>query len=243
MGNEIYEELFRLRVSDFDCFDRLTPCAILDLSQDIAGKHAANLHVGYDDLISNDVVWMLLRTRYEFYKNPELHTSVNVKTWPRVKGRCDFDRDTLISDNEGDIICKLQSKWVLVDVKKRRLILPRNYDYPFKDHCLDKTFDTPFDKLDDFSIEGLEEHKVQTQFLDLDHNGHINNVSYVKYALNIIELEKDYYISAFEINYIQELQNKADLSLYVKKIDNEYFIKGSSENNNIFLLKITVNKK
>ena len=71
MGNEIYEELFRLRVSDFDCFDRLTPFAILDLSQDIAGKHAANLHVGYDDLISNDVVWMLLRTRYEFYAHAE----------------------------------------------------------------------------------------------------------------------------------------------------------------------------
>lgn len=242
MGKEVYEELFRLRVSDFDCYDRLSPCAILDLAQDIAGKHAADLHVGYGDLIANNVVWMLLRTRYEFYKNPPLHTSVNVKTWPRVKGRCDFDRDTLITQQNGDIVCKIQSKWVLVDSLKRRLILPRNYDYPFKDHYEEKTFDTPFEKIEDFQIEGLEEHKIETKFLDLDHNGHINNVSYVKYALNIIALEKGYDISHFEINYIHELQSNKALSLYLLKKDNIYFVKGISEDKDIFLLKITANK-
>ncbi len=239
----IYEEKFRLRASDFDKYDRITPLALLDLAQDVAGKHASEFHVGYEDFKKNDCIWVLLRTRYEMYANPEFHAFLNVKTWPRKRGRIDFDRDTLITNETGDIVCKMQSKWAIVDMKKRTLVLPRNYEYPFGD-CLDEsTFDTPFDRLEDFDISSLEGHKVDIQYLDIDHNRHVNNVNYVKYALNLIKLEESMKISYLEINYVHELHEDDSLIIYYKKIDNVYYFKAVNEKNNIFLLKIVVESK
>ena len=155
MTNSFYEEKFRLRISDFDCFDRLTPCCILDLSQDVAGKHADLLNIGYNDFIKHNRIWVLIRTRFEIIKNPDLYSTLTVKTWPRKKGRVDFDRDTLITDENGNVVCKLQSKWVIIDSNNRKLVLPRQYNYPLDNFLEDKTFDSSFEKLDDFSVENL----------------------------------------------------------------------------------------
>ena len=59
MDKSSYEEKYRLRISDFDCYDRITPCCILDLAQDIAGKHADILGIGYQDFIVNNRIWVL----------------------------------------------------------------------------------------------------------------------------------------------------------------------------------------
>ena len=239
----LYEEKFRLRVADFDRYDRITPSALLDLSQDVAGKHAADFNVGYEDFKKNDCIWVLLRTRYEFITNPKQHSYVNVKTWPRKRGRVDFDRDTLILDEFDNIVCKMQSKWAIVDSVKRTLVLPRNYNYPFGD-CLDEsTFDTPFEKLENFDVSSLKGVDIKTEYSDVDHNGHINNVSYVKFALNLMKLEEKYYISNLEINYVHELKENEPLILYMKKENNEYNFKAVSDDKVIFLLKINVKEK
>ena len=74
--NEKYQENFRLRISDFDTFDHLTPHAVLDLFQDVAGKHADLIGVGFDKMIKDNLIWVLLRTKYEVIKNPPLYSTV-----------------------------------------------------------------------------------------------------------------------------------------------------------------------
>ena len=236
----IYEEKFRLREADFDRFDRITPFALLEISQEVAGKHAADFHTGYEDAKKNNLIWVLLRIRYEFLLNPNHHSYLNVKTWPRKKGRVDFDRDTLITDEKGNIVCKMQSKWAVVDGIKRTLVLPRNYNYPFSDFLEEATFDTPFEKLENFDVSSLKGEDIKTQYMDIDHNGHINNVNYVRYALNMLKLQEGRYISNLEINYIYELKENEPLTIYMKKQDNEYYFKGVSGDKVIFLLKINI---
>ncbi len=241
-NNAIYEEKFRLRISDYDCYDHLTPVAILDLAQDVAGKHADILNIGFDDFMKENHIWILLRTRFEMMKYPPLYSTLKVKTWPREKGRVDFDRDTLITDENDDVICKVQSKWAIVDYKTRRLILPRNFEYPIKEICQEKNFETDFKKIDDFDISSLVPYEVKCSFSDLDHNGHINNIKYVQYITNILKLDKNYLIRNLEINYLHELKKDDTLKIYIKQEENVFFAKGIKNEDNIFLCKIECEK-
>ena len=47
-------ELYRLRVSDYTCHDRLAPHGVLDVMQDIAGLHATTFNMSYEDLLSKN---------------------------------------------------------------------------------------------------------------------------------------------------------------------------------------------
>lgn len=240
--NATYEEIFRLRISDFDHNDHLLPHAILDLAQDVAGKHADILNIGFNDFMKMNRIWVLVRNRYVMEKYPSLYEKVKVRTWPRLKGRADFDRDTLILNEDDEVICKVQSKWVILDVDKRTIVLPRHFEYPLKEICQDVTFSTPFNKLEDFPIDNLSHYEIQTEYCDLDHNRHINNIQYAKYIMNTLRLGDDELIHSFEIDYIHELSYGERVDLYWYKEDNTYHIKGVT-NVVHFIARIEVEKR
>ena len=56
-------DIYRLRVSDYNCHDRLAPYAILDLFQDIAGKHANSYQMSFEDLKSNLIIEKIKRVK------------------------------------------------------------------------------------------------------------------------------------------------------------------------------------
>ena len=93
MRPNYYEEKFKLRLNDYDFKNRIFTRTFLDLCQDVAGSHANILNIGYDDLIKNDMIWMILRNKIEIYQNPCHSCRVVVKTWPHEPGRVDMDRD------------------------------------------------------------------------------------------------------------------------------------------------------
>ena len=76
--------------------------------------------------------------------------------------------------------------------------------------------------------------------MDLDHNGHVNNIKYGVYILNALSLTKDEKIKEFEINYINELHYKETLSIYYIKENNTYNIKAMVDDKLIFIAKLNV---
>ena len=76
--------------------------------------------------------------------------------------------------------------------------------------------------------------------MDLDHNGHVNNIKYGVYILNALSLKSDEKIKAFEINYINELHYKETISVYYKKENNTYNIKGMVDDKLIFIAKLDI---
>lgn len=240
MEKNIFEKKFILRVSDFSCFDTLKPSAILDFFQDVAGQHADILGIGFDDLIAKDLIWVLLRTKFDIIKNPKLYSEVIVKTWPHAKGKLDFDRDYLITDLDGNELIKGTSKWVIVNYRTRRLTLNSHIEY----NCIPlskKNYEEPFNKLNDFEINaGLKCFEYRTLFTDLDHNGHVNNIKFSDMILNALELNSTEEILAFEINYLKELQKDLTIKNYVLRNEKEIYVKGVASDSNIYLAKITL---
>ena len=231
----IYKTNCRLRPSDFrPKNDTLSITTILDIFQDLAGDHAMQLGLGFEDFIKRDLIWMIVSTRFEVLEDIPMHSYVDAYTWPRKKGKIDFFRDYKIVYN-GKTYVKATSRWIIANCKTRHVYIPRDIDFDGTYHDEDTC---EIERLNDFDITGLEEHVFIPEFMDLDHNGHVNNIKYATYIENILKLEHQ--IKAFSITYVKEAKMGEKLSIYVKEENNNYFIKGVVNNETCFLAKVEV---
>ena len=234
-----YKQKFKLINSDFDINGNLLSVKALDLFQVVAGKHADLMGIGFKKLIKKDLIWVLVRTKYKVVKPLMPNTKVDVITWPKQKGKMDFDREYEIIDNKGDVCVKGISKWVLVYYKTRRISFAKDVEY--KCEIINKTnFPNGIAKLSDFDVSDCALYKTITLKEDLDRNGHINNANYVKYIFSGIELDVSEKIKSLEINYIKELMSDKEINIFYKREDNMIYVKCISEDNIIFIANILI---
>ena len=195
--------------------------------------------MSFEEMMASNMIWVLLRVKYRVIRNIPLYSKVNAITWPKKKGLVDFDRETIITDMEGNTLIEGISKWIVLDATTRKIIPARHIEYcaPCPD---DSVFNDKFDKIKDFNIDGLDKKTYVVQFCDVDHNGHTNNAKYATMALNTLCLSKDEVIKEFEINFINESYLNDEIYLYNIKEDKTYFVKGVSKDKTVFLCKIVL---
>ena len=229
-----FEKKYVLRVSDFDCYDRLRPSAILDFFQDVAGQNADEMGIGYRELIKKDVIWVLLRNRFDVIKSPVPYSSVIVKTYPHKPGRGDFDRDYYIESPTGETYIKGSSKWCLINFKTRKILFGDEGKCDGDEYTETCVYPEGVKKIKNFSEEGFEKFSGRTEFSDLDHNGHVNNVKYLDYVFNAVKPGKSEEVTSLEIDYVHEMQANSAYDIFYKKIDGAYYIKCISGGSEIF---------
>lgn len=220
---------------------RIKPSAVFTLFQNAASVHADKLGVGYGDLIEKDIVWMLVRCRYDLIENPALGEKVDVKTYPLPPRGVDFDREYVISDKRGNKLVKGTSKWCLCNYKTRKLLIRGEVKYNIDVFSDDRQYDKGLKKLADFSTDGFSEFTAKTFYTDLDHNGHVNNTRYLDFILNAIAADLgERRIEFLEIDYISEMKANAEFTVYYKNTGNVFFVKGISEQKEVFRAEVGV---
>ncbi len=233
-----YKEKVNLRVNDFDCNDNILVSSILELFQDVAGKHATKLGVGYNDLLKKNRAWMIVRTKIEIVKQPKQEETVTIRTWPLPLGKIDANRCYEMVNENNEVLVRGISKWVNVDISLRRVVR-LDIDYGIGE------FDHDHNLLDNFEkIKEIEECdnsiKVIPSYLDLDHNGHVNNSKYVNFAMNSIKELQNKKIKFCQIEYIKELKKDEEFDLYYIVYSDEVFIVGKVGTNTHFKLKFVL---
>ncbi len=223
--DSVFKNEFNLRTSDFDCYRRLTPAAILDLFQEVAGHHAENLGVGFDALIEKNMLWVIVRVKFEILSHPEMHSTVTVKTWPLPPSRIGFQREYLIEDMSGKTLVKGTSDWVIIHSEERKFLSPGNLYPEGFEFCNNRCFEEKTAKIKDFDTvdDGL---CIMPQFCDLDMNGHVNNIRYASFVLNAVTPDKGDKIKVFQTDYHREVMRDTPLTIYQKQDDNELVSKG-----------------
>ena len=186
--------------SCFDMNDNFTPKSILNIFQDVAALHAEYIGVGFEEMLKQNLYWVLSRIKFDIIKMPIPNQTVIVETWPHEKGRIDFDRDMKILDENGETLVIATSKWCVIDTVSRSLQRTENVNYN-GEICPDINYNDKFGKvvLPENSLEGKFTHKVT--FSDLDHNKHMNNTNYATLVSNAVENKL---FSHFEINFLNE---------------------------------------
>ena len=226
MNNSIYTTKIKLFNSYFDCNDKIKPTAIFNIFQDVACVHGEQIGVGYLEMLSKNLYWVLSRVKYDILKHPKIDEEVTIETWPLTKGRIDFDRDFLIKNEHGEVLIKGTSKWCVISSITRSLERTDNVTYNCE--CLTKqNYPEKFVKTE--TCEILEKpsltHKVN--FSEIDHNKHLNNVNYATFTTNVL---RENYFNHLQINFISECKLDDEIKIYYKTTANGYVISGYVNN-------------
>lgn len=187
---ETHRARFTVHSYEADAFGQLEVPALAGFLAEAAGAHAAALGVGMDVLMARGLTWVLVRQRVEILRAPRLHEELEVETWPSGIDRLAALRDFRVRGAGGDELARATSQWYVLDLASRRPRRPLT--------VLDAArFQAEVPHVVALSDGGLEplprweaERRFQVRYADIDRNLHVNNGSYLAWAVEAVPRER-----------------------------------------------------
>lgn len=221
------------QVGSFQVFPngKIRFASIGDLFQEIAWRHAESGGFG-KSLMENNQMWALARLDIRTEEMPKWGDEVRLFTAVRGVNKLFAFREFLMLSEQGEVLVKGMSSWLLLDTESKRPIRPSSVLPP---ELFDPNLITPWQP-EKIKVDGslILEQKIQVRFSDLDLNNHVNNTSYIRWAEDIL-MENGIEMKCLSMNYLSEahLQNLVDLTVY--KSEETFFVSGTVEGKPVFL--------
>jgi len=178
----IWTEDFPVRLHELDAGAKLSVLSICNFLQSAASNHARALGISLYDLQSSGHTWVLAQLKIHMDDYPKGDTLVRIHTWPAGTDRLYALREFRVHDGDGRLYGMAGSSWLIIDMERRRPVRLE----PFV-RAIHQT-----SQKDDISpgLAKLPSHERPTytrefhvRYRDMDVNQHVNNVSYVEWAL------------------------------------------------------------
>ena len=231
-----YSRDFVLSPSDFTSENKLKLSTVLELFQTVATDHAEQIGAGFEEMLKQDIAWVLVKTRLTYVSNLLQDGKVKVVTYPHPKGRIGYVRDYLIFDNNENLLVKGSSLWTLVSFSQRKLLRP-TFDYA-GEYVNNKVYDDDFMRFSPL-VSQNHEYVYRISEKDMDRNMHTNNVKYADFIIN--GLKKQPKIKDFSIQYSAETVLGDEIKIaYLSEENGDIKICGTCCGKNVFNALITI---
>jgi acyl-ACP thioesterase len=212
---DIWKETYPVGFTAVDESGGLTLAAAFDYFQEAAIRHAENLGVGQGPMAALGQGWVLSRVSVVMRRRPRQTEPVAVRTWPRGWEKLFALRDFDIQDGTGTPLALARSRWLIVDLEKRRPLRPQT---TMEKLPLNQGLDALAEggqALD--AALGMEKAAERTAaYSDIDFNGHMNNARYVQWIQDITEPGAlgQAHTMRLDINYLREVKLGETLELW-----------------------------
>jgi acyl-ACP thioesterase len=219
MNPVFWEEVYRLRTYEVDFQNRLRLSALFHFMQETASNQIERQGVGIEVLRTENLAWVLSRLLIVMDRYPGWGEEILVKTWPRGIERLFAQRDFLITSRRGEVLGRVTSNWLLVDLRTRR---PKRLEEVFKRMPIDpgqRALDRRLEKLP--PLESPEETPgFKAAYQQIDLNRHVNNAHYVGWILDSFPLDfhQHYRLAGLQINFLAETRWGEVLTIYRERI-------------------------
>jgi acyl-ACP thioesterase len=200
-----YRETFQVRSYETDPQGRLQVPILCQLLQEAATAHAAILGVGVESLIDSGVAWVLSRLHLEMDRWPAADESIVIETWPEAASRLFTERRFEVLDGSERRIGSVSTLWLVLDLERRRpMRLPAQVTDRLHEHELGPEPRKFGDLVAPDPIEHALDFTVRRS--DLDLADHVNNTSYVEWAIEAVPddvwISRD--LAELEIHFLSE---------------------------------------
>lgn len=234
----IHEKWYQVELSDVDFQQRIKLSALANKFQDLGNIASQALGVGFETIYHEyGVVWALVRLRLDIDRLPTLGENVLIRTWAYKPKSLQFDRDFSVTDEEGQVIIRAVSAWVILDYETRRIrkvstIIHQNYQDPGLDraiHCV----------LGRMKPQGqlIEKYQKVIGYSDIDLNGHLNNSKYIDFIMDCLSLDEHrrFQVQSLEVSFVSESLAGDTLTMYEDRSrieDHVLYIEGVNQTKN-----------
>lgn len=171
--------------SAMDASLRMTVPAILDCFQDAAIFEAENGHITVEYLYSRHIAWLLSSWQIVIDRRPKLNERIRITTAPYdFRGFLGY-RNFTMTGEDGKMIVRAASIWTLVDTQK---CCPSKPEKELQDgYELGEKLDMAYAPRK-IALLGVGEERAQftVRRYQIDSNQHMNNVEYVKLAMETL---------------------------------------------------------
>lgn len=184
---------------------RISPIAIAEILQEVAGTHANSFGFGYNDVVKHNLVWVITAMRFEIENYPVWDEEITIKTWIVNINRFLSNRHFQILNNKGEVLISASTIWLLYNFVKRRpqMIADMNFDVTLHPESVSVKNAISISK------NTVDEGKISNytvQYSDLDMVGHMNNTRYFRSIIDTYsyDFHKTHNLKSFEIQFRKE---------------------------------------
>lgn len=215
-----FKKEYEVRLEDLGKDNLATDVAILKMLEEIAEQNSFEVGYGLENLAETNAAWLLLDWKVEIAKRPKYKEKIDVETWSRKMEKCYGYRDFEVFNKNKELIAKGTSKWVLVDIEKRRplridAVIAEKYAV-YNDKGYD-VFEEEIEKIEaplEEELSFIKEYKVQRR--DMDVNKHMNNIAYLILAYEMLPdtVYENNLFKNIRITYKKELKYGENVNCY-----------------------------
>lgn len=225
---KIYEESKLIRTSNCDFTGKWRVSDILALLQEGAGTHAHFLGCGRDVMLQDNIVWVLSRTELVMDRYPGVGETIRMETFPMSNKRWFFPRYFLLYDEQGSVIGRAGSLWLLMDYVERKMAAPEAALKYLPDNS-DLTPPLAFPG----NIPMVEGEPLlsarRPMYSDIDVNQHVNNTRYADWLCDALGVQamRQKEIARMLIHYNHEILPETEIQLALERRENDLRMSGT----------------
>lgn len=227
------EHEFYVGFRDVDYKNNLKIKSALSYLEDIAGIHSNIAGYGLLDIEKNKKTWVLINWKLEFIRRPKYSENLKVKTWSNGTEKIYALRDFYMYDEQGEVVAKATSKWVLIDIENMGIA-------KLTDEVMG-AYTTEPDKVFECRAQRLREPEEYTSSVDvkitkdmIDVNGHVHNINYIDFVTQIMPIEAMQNAKNVEVLYKKEIRDEEYIKcFYVAKDNYHYAVIKSADGKNV----------
>jgi len=205
-----------------DQFGKVSLCSLLKLMFELAWFDSQRQNIGFNQLKSKNLFWVLSRLYVEVDHYPAWLDKIIIKTWYSGTDGIYAFREYLITDDKGNPLLKANSLWLILDLETKKVVALKKFnDFPAPSGgyvCRLPRKIRLKEKADDL-------HFFPVLFSDLDVNKHLNSVKSLERIIDHfgIDFLNKKEINSLEINYLKEGHGGDFLAVSVNKKDENIY--------------------
>ena len=189
MAAAIFEKEHQILFYETDQTGCVTLSMLVNLFMLASQEQSNQLGLTAQKIHSQGLGWVVTQHLINIDRFPKLNERIKIKTQAKTYNRFFCYRDFWITDQENNVLAKMQSVFVLLDQKKRKLtkVLPKLVA-PYKSAYSAKV-EHLSEPLKMGSDQTYPPKDYRVRFMDLDGNQHVNNVHYFDWLLDALPRE------------------------------------------------------
>ena len=228
-----YRKGIRTEKEDFYESGQIKLSSLLFFFQEAATEHAEIIGVGGDDLMKDNIVWILAKMKLRIMNDIEPDCDYYVMTYPRAQKSRFCPRDYYLYNKDGKLMVVGSAMWSLMDWTTRKVVRATDLDFggTFRE---DEAFPEGFEKVRAKEPVYVMDYVVGPE--DIDENEHTNNCRYADMVAMGSDISP---IKEFVLQFSKETREGETISLCRENVDDGQVVIGKlPDDQTVFQAKI-----